>query len=182
MIYDNIPSKIERVSKAIRKVFTKNGFKVTIDGGGKKIDFLDVVLDLNENSFRLSRKRNSETVYVYNLSNHPKYIRKQIPNNVNKRLNKLSKGNKEFDLIKKNYQDALTQSEYDFDLNYNDDKTTQENKGKRKRRRKIIYFQPPFSRNVTTPIGKKFLNLVKKHFTLDHPLSKFVSSKCLKLS
>ena len=179
VVYDNSRCKIKRVSKAIRKVFAKNGFKVTIDNGSKKIDFLDVALDLGENSFRPFRKPNSETVYVHSLSNHPNYVKKQIPNNINQRLSQLSKSSREFDLVKNNYQDALAQSEYKFDLKY---KKPQDNRTIRKRRRKIIYFQPPFSRNVITPIGKKFLNLVKKHFTPNHPLSKFLNSKCLKLS
>ena len=53
---------------------------------------------------------------------------------------------------------------------------------KRKRKRKIIYFQPPFSMNVRTAIGKKFLNLVKKHFKQDHALFKILNPKCLKIS
>ena len=36
------------------------------------------------------------------------------------------------------------------------------------RRRKIIWFNPPYNRNVKTNIGKSFLKLLKKHFTRDH--------------
>ena len=53
---------------------------------------------------------------------------------------------------------------------------------KKKRRRKIIYFKPPFSLDVKTPIGRLFLKLVKKHFTPDHPLYKILNFRCLKIS
>ena len=56
------------------------------------------------------------------------------------------------------------------------------NINKKKRKRKIIYFQPPFCLSVKTPIGRLFLKLVKKHFTKDSPLHKILNVKCLKLS
>ena len=34
----------------------------------------------------------------------------------------------------------------------------------------ITYFNPPFSENVKTNIGKEFLKLVSKHFPPDHKL------------
>ena len=37
-------------------------------------------------------------------------------------------------------------------------------KNNRNRSRNIIWFNPPFSQNVKTNIGKLFLKLVKKHF------------------
>ena len=153
--FEGSPCKVEKVSKAIRKIFANNGFKVTIDNGSKAVDFLDMILDLNRNSYRPFRKENSETVYVHKLSNHPEYIKKQIPRSINKRLNNLSKNCKEFDYVKNQYQEALTKSNYNFKLNYSEAKET--DKGtKRRRKRKIIYFQPPFSTNLRTPIGRKF--------------------------
>ena len=181
VVFENSSCKIEKVSKAIRKIFNNNGFKITIETGSRKVEFLDVILDLNENSYRPFRKQNSETVYVHRLSNHPRYIKHQIPISINKRLNNLSKSIKEFDLVRKNYQDALYQSKYEFKLSYQDD-VQGSAKTKRKRRRKVIYFQPPFSLSVITPIGRKFLGLVKKHFTAKHPLYKFLNPKCIKLS
>ena len=140
-----------------------------------------MVLDLGDNSYRPFKKENSETVYVHKLSNHPEYIKAQIPISINKRLCKLSKSNKQFDYIKTNYQEALTQSKYNFKLDYSVNKQT-DGATKRKRKRKIIYFHPPFSANVKTPIGRKFLNLIKRHFTPNHPLYKFLNPKCLKIS
>ena len=93
----------------------------------------------------------------------------------------LSKRKSDFDYVKPNYQDALKKSHYDHELKHCDSKDRQAKKGK-KRRRKIIYFQPPFSLTVKTPIGKSFLKLIKKHFHPKHPLHKILNHRCIKLS
>jgi hypothetical protein len=96
----------------------------------------------------------------------------------------LSKDKTEFDLVKDSYQKALRNGDYDHNLEFSDifGKEQYESRTKKKRRRKIIYFQPPFSLAVRTPVGKQFLNLVKRHFTPDHPLHKILNHRCLKIS
>ena len=59
-------------------------------------------------------------------------------------------------------------------------KTT--NVNNRNRARNIIWFNPPYSQNVKTNIGKTFLKLVKKHFPRDHKLYKIFNRNTLKLS
>ena len=83
--------------------------------------------------------------------------------------------------MKKNYQNALNKSNYKHELSYSEEKN-KVNREKKKRRRKIIYFQPPFSLGVQSRIGRQFLNLVKKHFHQAHPLYKILNYRCLKLS
>ena len=58
------------------------------------------------------------------------------------------------------YGDKQHQSGYQQKLKYNPVKTN------------IIWFNPPFSRNVSTKIGKYFLNLLDKHFPQNHRLRK----------
>ena len=172
---------MERLAKDMRSVFSGCGFKITIEAGLKRVEFLDVILDLNNDSYRPFKKPNTETIYMSNESNHPGYIKKQIPNMVNQRLNMLSKSKSEFDFVKENYQDALKKSKFTSELTYKENPSTSSN-SKKKRRRKIIYFQPPFSHAVKTPIGRLFLKLVKKHFKKDNSLYKILNEKCLKLS
>ena len=138
-------------------------------------------MDLDSDNFRPYRKPNSETIYMSKQSNHPYHVKKQIPSMVNNRLNRLSKNESDFNFVKKDYQEALDKSLYQHELNYSA-VTRQSNKNKKKRKRKIIYFQPPFSLAVKTPIGKRFLHLVKKHFTPNHPLYKVLNHRCLKIS
>lgn len=181
IVHDNIGVEIERTSKALRKLFNKNGFKISIESGLVTTEFLDVTLNLHLDSYRPYKKENSETVYIHKLSNHPEYIKRGIPNMINNRLNTLSKTKRDFEAVKANYQNALSKSEYKTELKFlgKDDNIAT---SKRKRRRKIIYFQPPFSKAVKTPLGRRFLRLVKKHFDPTHPLSKILNPKCLKIS
>ena len=53
---------------------------------------------------------------------------------------------------------------------------------KKKRTRKIIWFNPPFSKNVLTNVAKTFLQLVNKHFTRNHALHKIFNRNTLKAS
>ena len=53
---------------------------------------------------------------------------------------------------------------------------------KKKRKRKVIWFNPPFSLNVKTNVGKIFLKLVKRHFPKENPLHKIFNKNTLKVS
>ena len=55
-------------------------------------------------------------------------------------------------------------------------------KKKKNRKRKVIWFNPPFSKNLKTNIGKEFLKLIDKNFPKDNPLSKIINRKTVKIS
>ena len=112
-------------------------------------------------------------------SNHPNYIKKQIPSMVNQRLTNLSKNESHFEFVKAHYEKALRNSGYTEKLTYTEPVATNTRK---KRKRKLIYFQPPFSKQIKTPIGRLFLNLVKKHFHPEHQLHPILNHRCLKIS
>ena len=52
----------------------------------------------------------------------------------------------------------------------------------KKRSRNIHWFKPPFSRNVKTNIGRKFLNLVNKYFPALNKLAKTSNRNTMKIS
>ena len=52
----------------------------------------------------------------------------------------------------------------------------------RSRSKRIIWFNPPYSLNVMTNVGKEFLLLIDKHFPKAHPLSRFLHRKTIKIS
>ena len=56
------------------------------------------------------------------------------------------------------------------------------NNNPRKRNRNIIWFNPPFSKNVATKIGRYFLNLLDKHFPQDHKFHKIFNINNIKVS
>ena len=55
---------------------------------------------------------------------------------------------------------------------------------KRKNRQlnNTIWYNPPFSKNVSNNIGLKFLNLTDKHFPKDHRLRKIFNRNTIKIS
>ena len=52
----------------------------------------------------------------------------------------------------------------------------------KKLKRKVIWFNPPFSLNVSTNIGKTFFSLLGKHFSKTHQLHKLFNRNNVKLS
>ena len=56
------------------------------------------------------------------------------------------------------------------------------NNNPRKRNRNIIWFNPPFSKNVATKIGRYFLNLLDKYFPRDHKFHKILNRNNIKVS
>ena len=57
-----------------------------------------------------------------------------------------------------------------------------ENSQKKKRKRKIIWFNPPYSKNVKTNVGKIFLKLLREHFPPNHKLHKIFNTNNVKIS
>ena len=76
------------------------------------------------------------------------------------------------------YQEALSKSGYRLKLYYN----PQPPKQKRSRSRNVIWFKSPYSANVATNIGHKFLKAINECFPPSHPLNKIFSRNTLKLN
>ena len=112
-------------------------------------------------------------------SNHPPSILKNIPINVNKRLSGISANKEVFDEAAPTYQEALNRAGYKHKLEYTENV---ENPTRRKRKRDVIYFNPPFNMNVETNIGKEFLKLVDSSFPAGNPLHGKLNRHNIKLS
>ena len=79
---------------------------------------MDTILDLEKNEHRPYRKDNDIPKYINVESNHPRSIKKQIPNMVCQRLSNLSSNKKIFDEVKDTYQDALIKAGHTQKLEY----------------------------------------------------------------
>jgi hypothetical protein len=178
--FETSPQCLERIKKQICKVFKSNGLKITIDANKKIVNFLDVTLDLNKGTHEPYLKPNNKPLYVHNESNHPPSIIKNIPLAINKRLNELSSNKESFDKASPEYQRALEKSGYNYDLKY--EATNNQATERRSRRRNITWYNPPFSKNVATNVGRKFRNIVKESFKSGHPLQKIFNKNTLKIS
>ena len=97
--------------------------------------------------------------YINTSSNHPRSIIKQIPTSVSHRLSDNSANEEIFNKAKTEYENALKTSGHTADLEFNPNRPK-----KRNRKRNIIWFNPPFNKNIKTNIGKTFLKLIDKHF------------------
>ena len=127
--------------------------------------------------FRPYMKPNSNPTYVHKDSNHPKGILQNIPHSVNRRLSSISSNKEVFDSAIPPYQEALKKSGYDYTLNFD---PPNRNEKPKNRSRNITYFNPPYSQNVQTNLGKQFMKLLDKHFQQTIPLKKLLTRILLK--
>ena len=70
---------------------------------------------------------------------------------------------------------------YHFNLSFNAT-PNQTHRTRKNRQRNIIWFNPPYSKNVETNVGKCFLSLIDKHFPKSNPLHKIFNRNTIKLS
>ena len=180
-VSNSSPRQIENFKKKICEAFRKHGLSITIEANKKIINFLDIEMDLMEDTFKPFIKPNDTPLYVHKLSNHPPCVTSNIPAAVNRRLSALSSSQKMFESVAPTYQEALEKSGYDLRLEYTPI-SENPNKANRSRKRQILWFNPPFSTMVKTNIGAKFLKLVDHHFPADEPLRKIFNRNSIKVS
>ena len=175
------PRQTENIKKHICKIFEKNELKITIEANKKIIHFLDIKLDIRTKQYEPHKKPNDITKYIHILSNHPPSIKKNIKKSIEIRISNNSSTKEIFNRASITYNEALKESGFKETLTFNENKTP-ETKEKRKRKRKITWFNPPFSQNVATKIGKKFFQLLNNCFPKTNKLNKIINKNTIKLS
>ena len=179
--FNGTPQEIEKIKKGICKVSRDKDLKITVEANTTKVNFLDVTLDLISGKYYPYTKEGNIPLYVHTKSNHPPTILKNIPESINKRLSEISSDKVCFDNAKPIYQEALNKSGYCYNLSFN---TTlnQSPRPPRNRKGNITWFNPPYSKNAETNVGKCFLSLIDKQFPKSNPLHKIFNRNTLKLS
>ena len=167
--------QIDRTRKNIIKIFKNIGFKIEIETNLKVADFLDITFNLTNSTFRPYKKPNDSLLYINKMSNHPPQILAQIPKIINGRLSRNSSNEEVFNMSKEEYQKSLKYIHLKFN------KVDRSNQ-KRKRKRNIIWFNPPYSQEVATNVGKKFLQLLDLHFPRSSNLRKIFNRNTVKVS
>ena len=95
----------------------------------------------------------------------------------------LSSSKEIFDKNKKQYQEALINSGYGTEIEFQQPSTNQNQPQKRKnRKRTITWYNPPYDKRVKTNIGHQMLNLIKKHFPLGHKFHPIFNKNTIKVS
>ena len=118
---------------------------------------------------------------MHSKSNHPPSLIRNIPEAINKRLSEISRDEDAFNEAAPHYQEALRKSGYAYTLKFKPQQQRPPNQ-KHKRRRNIIWFNPPFNGNVKTSIGRAFINLLDKCFPTGNKLRKIFNRNTVKLS
>ena len=176
-------TKLNQIIKKIKNMFRQMGLEITFEKNLTNVNFLDITFDLLEETYEPYRKPNDYPIYVNVGSNHPPAVIKNIPISINKRLTEISSSKELFDKHKKEYQNALDSSGYKHKLSYNKEKVDSKPRNKNKnRKRKIIWFNPPYHKNLKTNLGKEFLKLIDKNFPKDNVLNKIINRKTVKVS
>ena len=169
----------ERTRKKIIKIFQEHGLKITADTNLVETNFLDVTLNLKSGKYWPFRKPNNSPLYVHNQSNHPPIIKKQLPIMLVKRLSNLSCNHEEFAKAIPEYEEAMRRSGHKSEIKY---ETNFHPNKRRSKKRKIIWFNLPYSEYVHTNIGREFRRLLTKNFPPTHRLHKICNNKNVKLS
>ena len=172
----------DRSRNDLIKLFEEFGLKITTQTNQKTTNFLDITLNLNDGKFHPYHKPNNRPLYVHSHSNHPPSIIKEIPSIINKRISQLSSDQSSFQSAAPIYEEALRRSKYQPNLQYLDTDLPTQSTNRRKRQRNIIWFNPPFSRNIKTNIGRTFLNLIDKHFPASSHLHRIFNRNTVKIS
>ena len=111
--------------------------------------------------------------YINKESNQPPNIIKHLPISIEKRLSNNSSHEKIFKEAAIYYEDTLNKEAcYINKLAYHTQSAiNQENKNKN-RKRNVVWFNPPYSKSVTTRIGQSFLHLLDTYFPKKHIFNK----------
>ena len=143
----------------------------------EQANFLDVTLHLPSDKYWPYRKPNDTPLYVHAKSNPPPSIKKALPKMISRRISDLSCDEDQFKKHKGDYDTALKNSGYSEMTNFSTPKPK-----KRSRKRNIIWFNPPYSDNVDTNIGKRFFEIIDRNFPPDHKFRPILNRNSLKLS
>ena len=97
-IFKNVSgSKAEKIKKKdIQKLFKDNHLNITIQCNLKIVNYLDIIFNLSNATYRPYCKPNNEIAYIHKESNYPPSILRQIPLSIESRFSKHSSNEKIF--------------------------------------------------------------------------------------
>ena len=132
----------DRERKELAAVFDNLGLKITAQTNQLRTNFLDLTFDLNKGSYKPYRKPNDDPLYINQFSNHPPPIIRELPHSINRQINTLCCDKETFEEAAPTYNDALTRSDFNVQLKYEQPKTSTSTCNKRQRN--VIWYNPPF--------------------------------------
>ena len=148
------PRQVELIKKDQCIIFSEHGLQITIEANKKIVNFLDNNLNLSKGTYMPYTKPNNIPLYIHKKFNHLPQIIKNIPKSINKRLFEISYDQDSFGKAVPLNQKALNDSGYKHRLPFSPPTASEPPNSDRKNcHRDIIWYNAPFSKNVTTNIG-----------------------------
>ncbi|GFR63731.1 inositol hexakisphosphate and diphosphoinositol-pentakisphosphate kinase 2 [Elysia marginata] len=143
--------------------FRDKGLNITIQANQNIVDFLDVTFILHTGLHKPYKKPNGCITYIQRESNHPPPKNKNMPQGIEKRLTNNSSKEKIFEDAAIPYNQALKKNGHVKALKYAEKKIntttkienerketandeTKETKTTNRRKRRITWFNPPYSK------------------------------------
>ena len=183
------------IDPMLRKIFKSEKLDIEIDALTPVTNYLDVMFNLKKHVQEPYWKPDDDPMYLNVNSDHPRHVIKHIPEMIEQRLSALSSSEDIFDTHKALYEKAekaLNDSGHIYKPIY--DKTDPKKirkavnmkyqkpkkSGRKRKPRKILYFNPPFSKSVKTNVIKLFLGMIDKHFPKGHKLHKCFNRNTVK--
>ena len=168
------------MKKKLQRLFKDYDLEITVESNLKIVSYLDVTFNLKDGTFRPYHKPDDQIQYIHTESNHPSNTIKHIPASIETRLSNISYTEIIFEESTTHYENNLWQSGYNKKLIFKPTDTNHQKHSKYKR--KIIWFNPPFSKSVSTKIGKSFLSLLDLHLPKKHIYSSIFNRNKIKVS
>ena len=146
----------------------------------KIVDYLDISLDLNTGIYKPFNKPNNKPLNINASSNHPSSVLKQIPKSVSTRITANSCNEDIFRKSAPFYDSILQDCGFNENIKYCPEESVSSRR--RKNHSRNIWYNPPFSKNVKTNVGKHFFKLLKRHFGKNHKYHKIFNKNNIKVS
>ena len=173
---------LDKTRKELHKIFEQFDLKITAEVNLNVVNFLDVTFDLNNAKHKPYRKPNDDPLYINRHSNHPPSITRQLPTAINKRIALSHRTNKHLRNLR-----LFTRTLLDLVTLITNSRTLRMHLNGHVGTHHLVrmltrMFNPPFSKNVNTNIGREILSLIDKHFPVQHKLHKIFNRNTLKIS
>ena len=173
-------TQLEKMKTKLKRLFKEYDLDITPESNPKIVNYLDVTLNLKDGTFRSYHKPDDQIQCIHTESNHHPNIVKHTPASIETRLSNLSSTAIIFKESTKHYENNLRQSGYNKKLTYKPTDTNHQKDIKHKK--KIIWFNLPFSKNVSIKIGKSFLSLLDLRVPKNHIYSSIFKRNKIKVS
>ena len=173
----------DKARQDLTRAFNDLGLNITTFTNQQSTNFLDVTFDLTNNSYKPYRKPDNEPLYINHSSNHPPHILRELPKSINKRINTLSCEKQTFEQSAPTYGDALSKSNFNAQLEYEQQNNTIANDTKDN----VTSFgtsdvQPTLQQKRQDKFSAELFTTDDKHFPPNSKLNKLFNKHTVRVS